>query len=478
MTSTIKLASAFFFIFTFASCGYDLYKDIDQAAEDQKVDEKEFKAIQKRVLEAKDIDLSKYHDDRELHNYIVSYLSESGAKVSVWNPTKPVSIEKYNFNVFLENSYSMDGYVEGVTNFENSIYDMLGNIKVNSLCDSLNLSYINNSVPFTKSDALAPDIEDFIKKLNPDTFKLRGGERINSDISDIIKRVLEKTNDKNLSILISDFVFSPGSGKDAVQYLNNQKVSIKVNITEKLKTHNLALAIYQMESQFKGVYYDRNNKAHYYVGNRPYYIWMIGNQEIIKRVLQEQLIRNSDPTILQKAVFTTTTTSEKVSVKIDRTGRIGDFKQKGLLEMIDADANNGNFRFSVAANFSESLRDKSYFSESKNYISSNSDYKIITRELTQQEMLSPAYKGYTHHLNLTTNKLVSEDLSIRIISKIPQWVEASSNTEDTNILSDKTQYTQTFGLKCLFEGISGAFNSKPDIEDNVIAEFIIKIKTK
>lgn len=467
-------------LFLFSSCTTyslpDLQKDISSASLDKSISATDFNDLYEKILNSEDSKLERFEDQKELYNYLVLYLRKINRDASIWNPNPSVKIKPFKVNVYLENSASMDGYVEGVTDFEYSIYEMLGNLKTNDLVGSLNLNYINNTIPFSKENALAPDIEDFIKKLNPTTFKKKGGDRSQSDLSSIIKRVLSKTDNTNVSILISDFVFSPGSGAKAEEYLNTQKVSIRINLTQKIQTQNLAVAIYQLQTNFSGYYYDLNNKPTHFNGKRPYYIWIFGNEQIIGRLLKDQIIRNSDPNILNKAVFTSANNIEKVEAKVVRANKIGDFRSEDLTGITEAKSEQGNFSFSVAVNFGHNLRDPSYFSDSGNYISSNPNYKIQSRALTEVELQSVAYKGYTHLIQLSTNKLVPEVLSVKVISKIPQWVFKYSNIDDTDINGNKIQQSQTFGLKHLFEGVSGAFNSKPNIKDNIISEFKINIK--
>ena len=129
----------------------------------------------------------------------------------------------------------MDAYVRGFTEFETAIYNLLGDFKISKICDSLNLNYINNSIPFSKKNALPADIQDFIEKLEPSTFREKGGDRSVSDLKNIINTVLKTVDDQNAAVLISDFVFSPGKNVNAQDYLNNQGVGIKIDFAEKIK---------------------------------------------------------------------------------------------------------------------------------------------------------------------------------------------------------------------------------------------------
>ena len=139
-------------------------------------------------------------------------------------------------NVYIENSGSMDGYVKGITEFESAVYNYLSDIKISDITDTLNLYYINSEIISYARSADADVIVDFINKLEPNEFKRRGGNRGASDIADVIKSILKETNENTISILVTDGIFSPGKGKDAEWYLNNQQVGIKTAMAEHLST--------------------------------------------------------------------------------------------------------------------------------------------------------------------------------------------------------------------------------------------------
>jgi len=184
---------------------------------------------------------------------------------------------KPTVNVYIENSASMYGYVgNNKTDFKASIYNYLSDIKISDITDSLNLYYINSQIiPHS------PDISDFIEKLNPTTFKQKGGNLGTTDISNLISAILKETQTSAISILISDFIFSPGKGRDAEEYLINQQIGIKTNIAESLKTRNLGIIVYQLSSEFNGMYYNREDKPIKINDRRPFYIWIIGDAKYI-----------------------------------------------------------------------------------------------------------------------------------------------------------------------------------------------------
>lgn len=458
----------------FMGCkSFDINAEINSLSRDHQISESEFVELQHKLKKQGD-NYDKFKDPEVLYQYIIKSLDLQKIPAEVWNPKPEEQLKPFNVNVYLENSASMDGYVEGVTDFENTIYEMLANIKTNGNTDSLNLNYINKVIPYQRPNAKSADIQDFIKDLDPATFNARGGNRFSSDLAVVIETVLNKTNQTNLSVLISDFVFSPGKGANAQDYLKNQNLSINMKIKEKLKQGQFAIAIYQLKSDFNGPYFDLNDKPTPFKGQRPYYIWIVGTELQVKSLLNSQVINNSNTSLLEKAVFKSTEKVEDAPFKIVMSNRTGDFRLGADKdELQDAKAtSDGEFGFSVAVNFGISLRGDSYFLDPTVYqVSSN--YTLEPRLLTEKERSSPALKGFTHLLVLKTKQFTNQDLDIDIASKSPSWVENSTSMDDTHLRDGELK---TFGLKYLIDGVSDGFSFYPAQKDNIISKIRIKIK--
>lgn len=155
----------------------------------------------------------------------------------------------------------MFGYVNGLTEFEESIYSYLSDICLSGI-DSLNLYYINNQIiPQQSNLGHSARIKDFIEKLSPNHFVSAGGSLGVTDIAEMMTSILDKTDDETVSIFISDCIFSPGSGVNASEYLVNQQIGIKVAFADKLKDYNdFCVKAYRLNGKFKGRYYNRLNQ--------------------------------------------------------------------------------------------------------------------------------------------------------------------------------------------------------------------------
>lgn len=122
-------------------------------------------------------------------------------------------------NVYLETSGSMNGYVDnGKTQFQQVVFDFLSNIKNSGLPSEMNLNYI--------TDRITPkgnDVNQFINSLTSRGILQAVGNKATTDIAALVTDILKKTDGSNLSIFISDCIFSPGSVSSPEAYLENQK---------------------------------------------------------------------------------------------------------------------------------------------------------------------------------------------------------------------------------------------------------------
>jgi hypothetical protein len=456
-------------------------KAIQFVTNDNKIDADEYASLEKMIKNSDDSSLERFKKsnsqlkDDVFISYLFKYFKAKNITITendIWSPNN--KNKKFNINVFLENSSSMDGYVKGITRFETAIYNLLGDFKISGICDSLNLNYINKQVYIQNKNALSADIEDFIQKLEPSTFKARGGDRSVSDLENIFKTVLNTVNKKNVSILVSDFVFSPGKNVNAQDYLNNQSVGIKIDFAEKLNRLDLHTMVVKLESNFNGTYYDKKNIPINYSGKRPYYVWIFGNRTQIEKINELKIIQKIKGGYLNKLVFQPTKNKRSTDFKILIRPKIGEFISHGLNKkmILEAETENSGqnkqrFGFTLAVNFNKELQEQSYYLNKSNYAISNKQY-----ELTSEINSNPSLSAYSHILKLKTNNLNSESLQIDVLGKIPKWVYSSSSNDDSNIAFDLDEQQKTFGLKYLIEGVSDAYYSK----SNVINSMKVLIK--
>ena len=486
----ISCLSAFIFLGCKSQFGEFNDDALAFASNDKHIDQREYESLVEKIKlsDEKGLQNLKALDGQIDNNRIVTYLLKyySAKKLTltssdIWQPAIVNSkSDKFNINIFIENSISIDGYVGDNSTFKTTIFKLITDFKNFSSADSLNLNYINTKPIPIKVSATSDDINDFYNRLNPADFKntgiIKGGKRGSTDIEKMLKQLLDNTNPRNLSVFISDCVFSPGE-KDAKKYLDGQYASIYNDFSN---AKHLSVIILQCTAKFEGTYYDHFNTGHPNINTfRPYYIWFIGTSTQIKNLVDYKIFENIKDGYANKLVIQAIKDVTQPNYKIQYRPRIGEFDSKSLEDGIITGAstsrenqNKGVFGFNVAVNFSSSLQDANYFLDTANYELSDKKYSLKVELITDKN--NAALIGYTHILKLQTNELKYETLRINIIGKAPSWVYASTSNNDTKIETDESEKQKTFGLKSLVDGVCDAFYPKSNT--NVVSTISITIK--
>lgn len=383
-------------------------------------------------------------------------------------PVMNVHTTKCVYNIYVENSGSMDGYVKGVTEFEQSVYSYLSDIKISDICSEMNLYYINSVKHKQPSD-----VADFIYKLEPNTFRARGGNRSTTDLSNIIGDILDSHGKDTVSILISDFVFSPGSGVNADEYLVNQQIGIKNHFAYKQKSNpDIAMMLYQLSSRFEGRYYDRNNTPYNINHQRPFYMMIIGDSHHLKTLSNEitkEKIKGSG-VINSYSVSRSISNADYGILAMPKIGSYSPDPASPLTSVkkakIDRKNPNTKFMLSIGVNYSNLLLDDDYLMDPANYEISNKSFFVSVDKANNNTK-------YTHIIKLSLNpqlaNLYKGPLSIQLLKQPSSWSEDVTNPDDVgvqNITTDKT-----YGFKYLVGGVYDAYNS-----EKAYAKFNINIK--
>ena len=384
------------------------------------------------------------------------------------------------YDVLLENSGSMDGYVQGVTAFKDDIYQLL--VDIGYLADTLSLFYINSQpIPYTSGT------EKFINHLEPAEFQQRGGNRSNSDLNQIFGELLRRTSDQRAGLLISDFILSLGQG-NTQDLLNNQRISVYNTFRGRLEAAPFATYIVKMYSDFTGNYYTKDDRPVYLRGvRRPYYLWFTGPaatlQSLPAALKIEQLPGYAHSYILLPGATPDADAAETPFYTVlNNTYKQGSFRthrasagrgssgqpyvhgienarasQRGNR---DADQASGAFGFSVAVDMSGIAADVSYLLDPDNY--QVSGYQLDTVMVVgQTNALHPRDQsmvaGATHVLVFSTIGTNYTNLQVALKKRTPAWVQQTSSDDDSTIKNDEAAHDQTFGFRYLVAGVEEGY---------------------
>ena len=144
------------------------------------------------------------------------------------------NLEKPNFNIFIENSVSMDGYLAPDTSgFKKIVYGLITRLKSKDIASKINLSYINDTICNFRPKHLDNDIFYLMESLNPNSLRdyACNGNRTTSFLPDILQKVISLVDSNEVNILVSDFIFSTNKG-NSTKYLDEQHDKVEFSISK------------------------------------------------------------------------------------------------------------------------------------------------------------------------------------------------------------------------------------------------------
>jgi hypothetical protein len=395
-------------------------------------------------------------------------------------------------NVYIENSGSMDGYVNGNTRFKGAIRDLLVLLRHYYGQENRVRIYFINSV--IRETDTRTDLATFAQHINTywrDTRDVRHSSNLNN----IFQMILGKTDRESISILLSDCIYSI-SGQNAVGLLADEKSLTKNAFLERWRRDSLKLAttIVKMDSEFTGTYYDMKNQRTSLNGViRPYYICVIGSNEMMRDFNSRIPLRDdSIDGFNNKYVISSGTTDNIYYSVLLSTDNVGRFRQTrrlstreyvhGIEDINISSRNHGGgsnrFTFAVTVDLKNVPAEQDYLLNPENYMLNNNNFHIRDIKPVDKNAINPSdwnrihAANPTHVIILEATGTALSDVKVSLKKQMPQWIAETNITNDQNIRSN---LDKTFGIKYLIEGIADAYQIiYPN--DRHFFEFEIKIR--
>lgn len=357
------------------------------------------------------------------------------------------------FNVFVESSASMDGYVTGNTTFKTTLHRLIGQVIADVLVDgkSYTLNYVNSEIKNKPQN-----IKHFTQNLSPVSFSTAGGDRANSDIVEIISNVVDTTNKGTVSMFVSDCVYSPESASDIDQALEKQQTDMLNILKNKSKENKtFGVLLYRLISDFHGIYYTKTDEHIHCDGQRPYFVWFFGDESILANV-KEKITQIMDR---ENALCVVGVPGYKyVPYKTIQSDHPYHF--------INAKSNEDSiFKFSFLADLSCLPLDSEYITNKANYSVGKTKYSIkkIEKNTSSDKQNDNYNYKYSIVIRGGRNTLITPTIvEISLLSelkKIPEWVIKYDDPKGEDYDNGyNPQQIRTFGLRSLVEGIADFYN--------------------
>jgi molybdopterin-guanine dinucleotide biosynthesis protein A len=481
--SKILFPLTLFFCILLTSCGSD-YSTFEDSAQEYSESDSKITSLEINNLIA---EIKLFETDRKFKKFftdgsfdktkLITFLEKKGYTV-VKNEDTADSSKKYFVNIYIENSGSMNGYVNGNTQFKGAIRDLLVMLKYYYGEKNINIHFINSDIYPTQ---IHGDIVTFSKTLNTKTFKI--GDTDNSNLNNIFNQILNKTAKDTMSILLSDCIYSI-KGSKTEDLLSDQKSLTKDAFLTKFKSkERLATSIVKLTSEFNGTYYDKDNKKTQLSGQlRPYYITIMATDKAMTNFNENiKLVKGKVEGFENKYNLTLNNYSQGIYFSVintsDDSARFKpdrDFNKngaiKGIKDVSINERNSSNFIFTVAVDMSTIPVEDSYILDKSNYNIKDANYKIKgiypfsdkNIKPTTAIMLAKANAKPTHYIVFESTTPNFTNLTFTLKKQIPKWVYETNTNDDSSVSQNSNK---TFGIKYLIEGISEAYETESKNND-------------
>lgn len=396
------------------------------------------------------------------------------------NPKKAIpetSSKPLHIKLYIENSGSMSGYVNGMTELKDVLHNLLVDLKYYYKQNNIEIYFINSQVI---DNPIKTAVVNFASQLTPNSIKI--GNTSSSNLNLVYRQILDKSDSNSVSILFSDCIYSI-KGQNTPQLLDDQKALTKdVFLSASAGGKKITTNFYQFSSQFNGFYYDMNDHPVQINSKRPYYINIIGEQKPVtefsekigKKMTQykgysnEYLMSLKDYQIKDYTVLTSTLNS---SIIKPLRGN-GNTELVKAIEKPELDRNSQNFSLALALNLKSLNIGEDYILKTENYTISDQTFKVIKiGKIENDEIkfgneevvkvnpidLKRVSNVMTHVIVFESTKPNFKALQFSLKRNTPDWVSKSTSLDDTKIVSDSTEQNKTFGLSYLVDGITDAY---------------------
>lgn len=378
--------------------------------------------------------------------------------------TASTATTKYDYSVYIESSGSLNGYLKpsGEGNFKENIYSLISELNSLASKKSLSLFDINTRIIPAASNADAAQLDAYYRQLDEKTFRQRndkqGGNQSQSDLKQVFRMVLDSTGAGQVSVLVTDGIFSPGRLTNAQDYFDQQKAGIQLFFSEKLHGEPLATLVLQFYSAFQGRYYYQDNSCKDgSFEQRPYYVFCFGPEAALQQLLS-RIRNNSMLKDLRNYLLLTGTKSYAVKPRIRPFQEYyeNDADEPLILSHAAKGGRDGKFRVKLGLDLSSlplgenGLTDRSHYSISPGY--------------TIEKIAPYGKAGLSHELILVADKPITGKLSVTLKKEMPAWV-TESNLDTDKKKSAAALEGKTLGIRYLLEGMQRAYDNYTQTTD-------------
>lgn len=364
-------------------------------------------------------------------------------------------------NLFLETSASMKGYLTGSTQFKSQVASLVSQVEKNKsggLIKQANYYLI-------PQDTATQEVDNARTLLNNlKNNQLAAGK--NSLIVDILTMLQNRNNAQTVNIFISDCILSDIDLDN--QSIVREQVALLFN---KYASANTATSIYAFTSDFSGNYYTYPTGVQMYTDvERPYYVWIFGNEQKVNALNQALRKANFEPE--EELHFGFRFNQQPDFRVMNYAGKNGNFVvARNNQQLTDIELFRGRaLEMGVGVDLSAypaSIASEKYLTKNLQLAGENAEGSVVSVQpvadvqLTKSDNTLAEKYRLTHVITLQISSIKGKQGSVELsLAKTESpWYKQWSVDDDRTIEQNEGK---TFALQYLIEGVREAYRREDD----------------
>ena len=407
------------------------------------------------------------------HKKLADFIEQIGSKLRPpmhWDTRLYGGIEDLSLTVYFERSGSMVPYDQrgGGGQLKKAVNDLINHFPAGS---KVAINIVNDGIyPYEHT------VDEFLQDRDIYQSTAGVGDASYTDFQLIFNKILEAQRPGNVSVLVSDLIYSPKDTHGvSLDKIFNEENSLATRVFARYK--GKSVVVQQFVGDYSGKYYPYNGVPFDYTGKRPFYLVIIADGDVMDQLAQDKRYSGvlDAPAVRNSYRFNQGTSAVDCCVLPDWKDNAGRFRVKHkdeiTLTKCDGDRQTGKLCFTIAANLAGLMKDDALLTDVANYDVQSIDGYTLTIQPIDQSMLTTNNKTYldgkTHLLTLVGDlKSPRDEVRISLRNELPAWVRQSSSTSDTN--SGGSFATTTLGLEQLLGGMFDAMRGGSALFDVTI----------
>ena len=407
------------------------------------------------------------------HKKMAEFIENIGSNLRPpmhWDTRPYGGVDDLSLTIYFERSGSMVPYDQrgGGGQLKKVVNDLINRFPAGSKVD---INIVNDGIyPYQHS------VDEFLKDRDIYQSTAGVGDAAYTDFQLIFNKILEAQRPGNVSVLVSDLIYSPKDTHGvSLEKIFNEENSLATRAFAKYK--GKSVVVQQFMGDYSGKYYPYNGVPFEYSGKRPFYLVIIADADAMDQLAQDKRYSGVlDPATVRNSYRFNQNTSEVLCRVLpewkDNAGRFRVKHGDGIvLSKCQGDRETGKLCFSMAADLSGLMKDDALLTNPDNYEVKSIDGYTLTVQPIEADMVTANNKEYldgmTHILTLLGDlKSPRDEVRISLRNELPDWVRLSSSDNDTS--TGGSFSTTTLGLEQLLGGMFDAMKGGSNYFDVTI----------